>query len=185
MLAHFLFNAQLVMHPLISWLMPALRYLWRVVIPLYRPPSHLILNYADRLLGGEKVSLLEPDLDQTIDRLTHVISQGQIDYLKGFRSPQDLLQKIDWGSRPLTPNYRVDLALTQYLAGDAPACLETLEQIVRAKLSLRWADTVRLVQELVDELKLNPSAFDRKIEAWEAHNIHWFHLAPRRRRKMR
>ena len=180
MLAHFLFNAQLVMHPLISWLMPALRYLWRVVIPLYRPPSHLILNYADRLLGGEKVSLLEPDLDQTIDRLTHVISQGQIDYLEGFRSPQDLLQKIDWGSRPSTPNYRVDLALTQYMAGNIPACREILEHIVCAKPSPRWADTVRLAQELVDELKLNPSALGGRINVWEGRNIEWFHLAPRR-----
>jgi hypothetical protein len=159
-------------------------YLWRGVIPLYRPPTHLILNYADRLLGGERVSLLEPDLDQTIARLVQVISQGELDYLKGIHSPQDFLQKIDWSCLPTGPNYRLDLALTHYMAGNAPTCLEILEQVVCAKLSPRWADNVRLAQELVEELKLNPSALDRRIEAWEEENIRWFHLAPRTRRKV-
>ena len=61
-------------------------YLWRVVIPLYRPPTYLILNYAERLLGGERVSVLEADLDQTVDRLVRVISQGELDYLKASRA---------------------------------------------------------------------------------------------------
>jgi hypothetical protein len=158
-------------------------YFWRVVMPLYRPPSYLILNYADRLLGSERVSVLEPDLDRTVDRLTRAISQGHLDYLKGFRSPQDFLRNIDWSGRPSSPNYRVDLALTQYMAGNVPACLEILAEIVRAKLNPRWAAMVRLAQELLDELEQNSSAFDRRIAGWEAHNIHWLHLAPRTRRK--
>jgi hypothetical protein len=159
-------------------------YLWRVVIPLYRPPTYLILNYAERLLGGERVSVLEADLDQTVDRLVRVISQGELDYLKGIQSPQDVLQKIDWDSRPTSPNYRLDLALTHYMTGNVPACLDILEQVVSAKLSPRWADNVRLARELVEELKLNPVAFHRRIEIWEEKNIRWFHLAPRTRRKV-
>jgi len=159
-------------------------YLWRVVIPLYRPPTFLILNYAERLLGGEKVSVLEVDLDQTVDRLAQVISQGELDYLQGIRTPQDFLQKIDWKSRPATPNYRLDLALTHYMAGNVPACLEILEQVVSAKLSPRWADNVRLAGELAEELKVDPAAVSRRIEAWEERNIYWFRLAPRTRRKV-
>jgi hypothetical protein len=159
-------------------------YLWRVVIPLYRPPTYLILNYAERLLGGERVSVLESDLDQTVDRLVRAISQGELDYLKGIQGPQDFLQKIDWDSRPTSPNYRLDLALTHYMAGNIPACLEILEQVASAKLSPRWADNVRLVQELVEELKVNPAAFDRRIKTWEEKNINWFHLASRARRKV-
>jgi hypothetical protein len=159
-------------------------YFWRVVIPLYRPPTHLILNYADRLLVGEKVSLLEPDLDQTVDRLVRVISQGELDYLKGIQSPQDFLRQVDWSCRPTSPNYRLDLALTHYMTGNVPACLEILEQVVSAKLSPRWSDNVRLAQDVVKEMKVNPSALDRRIESWEASNISWFHLAPRTRRKV-
>jgi hypothetical protein len=167
-----------------SFGMKGMAYFWRVVIPLYRPPTYLILNYADRLLGGERVSLLEPELDQTINRLVRVISQGELEYLRGIGSPQDFLQKIDWSGRPSSPNYRLDLALTQYMAGNVPDCLEILEQVVCAKLSPRWADTVRLAQELVDELKMNPSSLDRRIKSWEEKNISWFHLAPRKRRKV-
>jgi hypothetical protein len=159
-------------------------YFWRVVMPLYRPPTLLILNYAERLLGGERVSVLDGDLDQTIDRLVRAISQGELDYLKGIQSPQDFLQKIDWDSRPTSPNYRLDLALTHYVAGNVPACLDILEQVVSAKLSPRWADSVRLARELVEELKVNPVAFHRRIETWEEKNIEWFHLAPRTRRKV-
>lgn len=166
-----------------SFGMKGMAYFWRAIIPLYRPSPFLILNYADRLLGGERVSLLESELDQTIDRLVQVISQGELDYLKDIQSPQDFLQKIDWGCRPCSPNYRVDLALTQYMTGNASACLDTLGQVVSAKLSPRWADSVRLAKELVEELKVNPSALDGRIKAWEERNIGWFHLAPRTRRR--
>jgi hypothetical protein len=158
-------------------------YLWRVVVPIYRPPTFLILNYSERLLGGEKVSVLESDLGQTIDRLVRVISPGELDYLNGMQSPQDFLHRIDWGDRPSSPNYRMDLALTHYMVGDVPACRKVLEQVASAKLSPRWADGVRLAQELLEELKVDPSALARRIEAWEEINIGWFRVKSRTRRK--
>ena len=157
-------------------------YLWRVVMPLYRPPAFLILNYSDRLLGGEKVSVLDADLDRAVERVAQVIS-GELDYLNHFRTPQDFLQRIDWKNLPATPNYRLDLALTNYMAGNVSACLQTLEQVASAKLSPRWADNVKLAQELAQELKAGPAAFDLRIKNWEDWNIDWFHLAPRTRRR--
>ncbi len=160
-------------------------YFWRVVMPLYRPPSFLILNYADRLLAGERVSLLESDLDRTVDRLVGIILQGELDDLKSIQSPQDFLRQVDWDRRPSSPNYRLDLALTHYMTGNVPACLGTLEHMVAARLSPRWADGVRLAREIIEELKVNPSALDLRIKAWEERNVSWFHLAPRSRRKAR
>jgi hypothetical protein len=156
-------------------------YFWRTVMPLYRPPTFLILNYADRLLGGERVSVLEPDLSQTVDRLVQVISQGELDGLKLIQSPQDFLQKIDWSHLPRSPNYRLDLALTYYMSGNVSACRKVLEQVVSARFSPRWADSVRLAQDLLEELKVDTSALARRIEAWEASNIRWFHLESRTR----
>jgi hypothetical protein len=164
--------------------MKGMAYFWRVLIPLYRPPTFLILNYADRLLGGERVSLREPDLDQTTDHLVRVVSQGELDHLKGIRSPQDFLRHIDWDCRPSTPNYRLDQALTQYMTGNVPACLEILGQMLSAKHSPRWADRVGLARELIEELKVNPQAFDQRIKAWEERNI-WFHLPTRSQRRVR
>jgi hypothetical protein len=157
-------------------------HLWRVVMPLYRPPAFLILNYSDRLLGGEKVSVLDGDLDRTVERVARVIS-GELEYLNRFRTPQDFLQKIDWNNLPATPNYRLDLALTHYMAGNISACLQTLEQLASAKFSPRWAENVRLAQELAQELKAGPAVFDLRIKDWEVWNINWFHLAPRTRRR--
>jgi hypothetical protein len=158
-------------------------YFWRVIMPLYRPPTFLVLNYADRLLGGEKVSLLEPDLAQTVERLARAISQSELDRLKGIRTPEEFLHKIDWSRLPSSPNYRMDLALTHYMTGNVPACLKVLEQVVSAKLSPRWADSVKLAQELLDELKVDTSALARRIEAWEASKVRWFHLESRTGRK--
>jgi hypothetical protein len=159
-------------------------YLWRVVMPLYRPPCFLVFNYADRLLEGEKVSLLESDLDQTIDRLARVVSQGEIEHLKRIKSPQDFLQQVDWGGRPASPNYLLDRALTQYMTGNVPACLGILGQVVSVQFSPRWAESVALARELIEELEVNLPAFDRRIRAWEERNIGWLRLAPRARRKV-
>jgi hypothetical protein len=60
-----------------------------------------------------------------------------------------------------------------------PACLKVLEQVVSAKLSPRWADSVKLAQELLDELKVDTSALARRIEAWEASKVRWLHLESR------
>jgi len=159
-------------------------YFWRVVMPLYRPPCFLVLNYADRLLGGDRVSLAEPDLGRTIDRLMQVISENELDCLKGIQSPSHFLQYVDWKCRPSSPNYRLDMALSQYMTGNVPACLETLEQLVSAKHSPRWVDSVRLARQLIEELKVNPSALDQRIRTWEERNMSWFHVAPRARRKV-
>jgi hypothetical protein len=164
--------------------MKGMAYFWRVVMPLYRPSCFLVLNYADRLLGGERVSLAEPDLDRTIDRLVEVISESELDYFGCIQSPNHFLERIDWKCRPSSPNYRLDLALTQYMSGNVPACLETLRQLASAKHSHRWVDSVRLSQELIDELKASPSALDQRIRAWEERNMSWFHLTPRARRKV-
>jgi hypothetical protein len=126
--------------------------------------------------------LRELDLDQTIDRLVRVISQRELDNLERIRSPQDFLRHIDWDCRPSTPNYRLDRALTQFMTGNVPACSEILGQVVSTKYSSRWIDSVRLARELIEELRVNPPAFDQRIKAWEERNISWFHLSPRTRR---
>jgi hypothetical protein len=112
-----------------------------------------------------------------------IISQGELDCLKKIQGPQDFLRQIDWNCRPSSPNYRLDLALTHYLTGNVAACREILEQVASAKLSPRWAGSVKLAQELVEELRVDPPALDRRIEAWERRNIDALRLERRSRRK--
>ena len=56
----------------------------------------------------------------------------------------------------------MDLALTHYMTGDVPACLKVLEQVVSAKVSARWAGSIKLAQELLEELKVDDFALARR-----------------------
>jgi hypothetical protein len=92
-------------------------YFWRVVMALYRSSGLLVLNYGERLLGGERLSLLEPELGRTIDRLVKTVHGDELACLKAIQAPKDFLRQVDWGTLPQTPNYQIDLALTHYMAG--------------------------------------------------------------------
>jgi hypothetical protein len=156
-------------------------YLWRVVMPLYRPPLRfLILNYGDRLLNGERIDLANFD----IERVVRAISDEGLGWLRRICTPSDFLERIDWKSRPRSPNYLLDFALSRYLASDASGCLEVLEEMGRAKWRPVWADTVSLASELAEELKTDRTAFDQRINGWERRNFEIFGLAPRRRPKV-
>jgi hypothetical protein len=158
-------------------------YFCRVVMPLYRPRAFLVLNYGQRLLGGETVSLSEADLDRTIDRLSEA-AQGELDLLRRVRSPKDFLEYVNWDDQPKSPRYRIDLALTHYLAGDAPACREVLEELLARPPNPWWAEQNELAQELMRELNHDPAALTRRIEAWEqsAKKLLQITPPPRRRR---
>ena len=157
-------------------------YFWRVVMPLYRPRGFLVLNYGERLLGGEAISLAETDLDQTIDRLARSVHE-EIDLLRRVRAPKDFLEHVNWGDQPKSPHYRIDLALTHYLSGDATACREVLEELVARPPNPWWAKERELAQELARELNQDPGALTRRIEAWEQSVKRWLHIIPRPRRQ--
>jgi hypothetical protein len=160
-------------------------YFWRLVMPLYRPPGFLVVNYGERLFAGERVSLLDADLDRTIDRLARAVSGGELERLRAIQSPQDFLRQIDWDSCPSTPNYRIDLALSHYMTGNVTACQEILDQVAAAPLNPRWADKIKLAQELAQDLRVNPVTLTQKIEAWKQDAIRWLHLAPPAKRRAR
>jgi hypothetical protein len=145
-------------------------YFWRVVMPLYRPRRFLLLNYGERILGGELLDLAETELDRSLRRMLEAISQGERNYLSSFRGPREFLEKIDWDRLPQSPNYRLDRALSHYLSGDASACLGILEEVASAKVRPIWNELVQLAAEIVQEMKTTPSALDKRIQAWEAGN---------------
>lgn len=160
-------------------------YFWRALMPLYRPSAFLVLNYGERLLGGERVSLLESELDRTIDRLAQTLRGGELSRLKAIQTPKDFLENVDWGALPQTPNYQIDLALTHYMAGDTEACQDILDRLAGGPPRPRWAKEISLAQELAHELRANPAAFSARIEAWEQAAIRWLHLAAPAKRRAR
>lgn len=160
-------------------------YFWRVLMPLYRRSGMLILNYGERLLAGERVSLEEPELDRTIDRLARTVSGGGLERLRAIETPEDFLRHVDWNACPATPNYRIDLALTHFMAGNPAACQEILDQLLAVPPNPRWDKELELARQLAQEVKSDRSALKARIMGWEQSAIRWLHLAPRARAKSR
>jgi hypothetical protein len=152
-------------------------YFWRVVMPLYRPPGSLVVNYGERLLGGESVGLVEPELDRTIDRLAQTMRGGELARLNQIQTPQDFLQQVNWAALPSTPNYQIDLALTHYMAGYARSCQDILDQLFSGPHRPRWEKEIKLAGEPLQESRANPSALAARIEEGERTVISWRHLA--------
>jgi hypothetical protein len=159
-------------------------YFWLLTMPLYRPSSFLIVNYSERLFGGQRVSLLDADLDQTIACLVGIISSERA-RLDEIRTPEDFLHKTKWDELPSTPNYRIDLALTHFLVGDLAACEDVLEELLARPPNSKWADQLALAQELAREAKSDPSAITRWIENREQKAKASLRLVPRMRQTRR
>ena len=67
---------------------------------------------------------------QSIQNLVHIISQGELDGLRAVRGPQEFLDRfggtsINEGYTPMISPF--DAALTYYLVGNIPFCLDLLD----------------------------------------------------------
>jgi hypothetical protein len=85
-------------------------YLWRVVMPLYRPANTIILNYRKRISKGDKFRLTKPELNQTAERIAAVMSPGHLSYLRKIRGPREFLKHVNWMAGNTMANFRIDLA---------------------------------------------------------------------------
>jgi hypothetical protein len=153
-------------------------YVWSTIVPLYRPAPLLIGNYGRRLLGDEKVSMKDADLPRTVELVRAAILNEGMTFLEEFRTPGDFAKKIDWKRLPQTPNYRLDLALSHYWAGDIERCLEIVDQVAATAWRPMWENRVQEVQALAEELRTSPSAAKARIARWEATSIRSLRLGP-------
>lgn len=74
-------------------------YLWRVIMPLYRPANTIILNYSKRISKGEKFHLSRPPLNRTAEHIAAVMSPGHLGYLRKIRGPEGLLEARELDGR--------------------------------------------------------------------------------------
>jgi hypothetical protein len=102
-------------------------YLWRVITPLYMPANLLFLDYSKRISKGGYLRLTREGLDETAERIASIMSPGHLGYLRRVRGPKEFLKHVGWMAGNTTLNFRVDLALTYYLLGNADQCIKILE----------------------------------------------------------
>jgi hypothetical protein len=156
-------------------------YFWRVVLPLYTQWSVVTLRYSTRLAKGAYIDLGEAAFEQSIRDLRQIIAEGPLDDLRSIRDPQEFLNRfggalVAEGYTP--PMYPFDAALTYYLVGKIAFCLEILDDFASEDLHPGRVDIHRSARDLAREMRLDPSAGTRKIQALERINIERFALRP-------
>jgi hypothetical protein len=149
-------------------------YLWRVVMPLYRPANTIILNYSKRMSKGDKFRLTKPGLNQTAERIAAVMSPGHLSYLRKIRGPREFLKHVNWMAGNTLANFRIDLALTHYMVGNVADCIKILERIPVESLPPKLRD---YVVPFAAELRTNPEDAASRVQSWERENIERLGLA--------
>lgn len=149
-------------------------YLWRVVMPLYRPANTIILNYSKRILKGEKFRLARPGLSQTAQRIAAVMSPGHLGYLRRVRGPKEFLRHVNWMTGNTMVNFKMDLALTHYMLGNLSGCIKIFESIPLESLPPTLG--AHLVP-FVTELRTSPEDAAYRVQSWERENIERLGLA--------
>jgi hypothetical protein len=151
-------------------------YFWKVVAPLYRPMSGVILTYGDRISkGGEDLYVDKNSLDKSAAAIREmIVDEGHLEYLQKIQSPQDFLQHASWISdgSPILP--RLDRALTRYLAGDEQQSFEAIRAL-RAEIDRldkkRQEYVGLLVKQLALEIEERPTGLRSLLEQWVSENI--------------
>jgi hypothetical protein len=156
-------------------------YFWRVVLPLYTQYPVITLSHGRRLAKGGYIDLSESRFEQSVQGLVQILSQGEVDDLRAIRSPQDFLVRFGGAAvdRGYTPRISaINAALTYYLVGNIPFCLDILDDFAAQDLSRGTVNLQLSARDLAREIRVDPSAGERKIRALEEINIERFALRP-------
>jgi hypothetical protein len=156
-------------------------YFWRLVLPLYTQGPVVMLRYSKRLAMGEYIDLSDAQLEQSIRKLVGIISRDELDDLRAVSGPQEFLDRfggasINEGYTPMISPF--DAALTYYMVGNVPFCLDILDDFSSQDLHPGRVDIHISARELAREMRIDPSAAERKIQALERINIERFALRP-------
>src|SRR5262249_23140394 len=143
-------------------------YLWRVVMPLYRPANTIILNYSKRISKGDKFRLTRPGLNQTAERIAAAMSPGHLSYLRKVRGPKEFLKHVNWMVGNTMVNFNVDLALTHYMLGNVSECIKIFESIPLDSIP---AGVRAYMVPFITELRTNPVDAASRIQSWERENV--------------
>lgn len=162
-------------------------YLWRIVLPLYRYDSRLVLNYSKRIPNGAYVHLSRGEPEQSAAEVTRIISDD-IPKLDAIREPRDFLDCIGWMIGNNNPGFLLDLAATYFLVGRCHEALSALSEIpaeVEKSLSVYEPGSVgfehftkmrAVAVQLAQEIRADPAAARQRINDWEQRNIAEFAL---------
>jgi hypothetical protein len=163
-------------------------YLWRVVLPLYRFNSRVILNYSHRIPKGAYVHLSKEAPDQSAVEVTRIIADD-IPKLALISEPRDFLDSVGWMIGNERPSFLFDLGVTYFLIGRSHEAVSTLGEIpaeIDKNISLyergsegfeHFNKMRRLAVQLAQDVRSNLVGAMQTIRDWERKNIAEFEVA--------
>jgi hypothetical protein len=156
-------------------------YFWRVVLPLYTQWPVITLSYGKRMAKGAYIDLGDSAFERSIQDLGRIIADGELDDLRSICQPQAFLDRfggalVDEGFAPTISPF--DAALTYYLVGNIPFCLDILDDFASEDLRPGSVDIHLSARDLAREMRIDASAGKKKIQALEEINIERFALGP-------
>jgi hypothetical protein len=150
-------------------------YLWRVIMPLYRPVNSVILNYSKRIsINGGKIRITRQGLKQDSERIAALIGSGHLRYLRRVKGPKEFLDHVSWMIGNTTMTFNLDLALTYYMLGNVDQCIKIFKDLPRERLP----PAVRAnMVSFFTEVTTSPVDAASRVQAWERGNVERLGLA--------
>jgi hypothetical protein len=155
-------------------------YFWGVIKPLYSPIPVITLGYSRRLANSDYIDLGDLEFEASVRRLTDIISHGELQFLESIRGPAEFLENFGGDSRHegVTPRiFAIEAALTYYLLGNIPFCLDILDEYVSQDMGIGAVKTHLEARDLARGIRNDPSAGHRFIDRYQSENIKRFGLA--------
>ena len=84
------------------------------------------------------------------------------------------MKHVNWMAGNTMVNFRMDLALTHYMAGNVPECIKILESIPLESLPPKLH---AYVVPFATELRTSPEDAASRVQSWERENIERLGLA--------
>jgi hypothetical protein len=158
-------------------------YLWKVVTPLLRPMSSVVLNYSSRISGSEpELYIRDSAFEEAAEKVGEIVNE-HIEYLKEIRCPRDFLRHADWvvGRSPALA--RLDQALVRYIAGDVQQSVMALRALDEEVA--QWDEQRRrylgpLLKQIMREMNTDPERLQGLLVDWENANVEKLGLQPSR-----
>lgn len=151
-------------------------YLWKIIVPLFRPMRSVDLIYSDRInlnaIGAGPIYVPENAECKTVKQIVTEISTHHLEDASSAFSTQDFLMRFPLGSLSELPTATFDNAIAQFLVGNAEVCRSLLNRLATSvEKNVRSSVMRDLAKRTIFELDSGTTKLMGIIKTYEEENL--------------